>query len=121
MIKKLIVISLLSLAVVIGAAYFVLWPLAQQYLAAVNTVLTPALENVQESLPNVSPEGVAGIGDLIAVLPILESIGLEMLSQIKELSAGGVTVEEAQQALDILRKRLSVDELVQLRTLLNLQ
>ena len=121
MIKKLIVLSFVCMALVIGVSHFVLWPLAQQYLAAVNTVLQPALENVSEALPVLPPEGVAGIGGLIAALPILESIGVEALGQIKELSADGVTIEEAQQALDILRKQLSAEELANLRALFNLQ
>ena len=76
MIKKLIVLSFLCLIVVIGIVYFILWPLTQQYLTAVNTVLQLTLENVSGSLLAVPPEGVAGIGGLIAVLPILESVGV---------------------------------------------
>jgi hypothetical protein len=118
MIKNLMVLLLLCLAIVIGVTYFILWPLALQYVTAVTTVLQPALENIQESIPALTPDGELGVGGLIAILPVLERIGVEGLVQIKEIAAGGVTKEEAQQALDILRKHLSAEELLQLRTLL---
>ncbi|RJX24836.1 MAG: hypothetical protein C4554_08165 [Dethiobacter sp.] len=119
MIKKLLLL-ILCLFIIVGAAYYILWPMAQQYLAAVNIVLQPAIENIRETLPAVAPKEVAGIGDLIAILPILERIGVEGLVQIKEIAAGGVTREEAQQALDILSKQLSPEEIARLKALLNL-
>lgn len=121
MIKKLLIFSFLCLVILIGAGYFILWPLAQQYLATVSTVLRPALESVAEPLQVLPPEGVTGISDLIAVLPVLQKIGMDTLTQISELAAGGVTMEEAQQALDILRNQLSSEELAQLLAVFNLQ
>jgi hypothetical protein len=120
-IKKLMILSLLCLTIVIGGTYFIIWPMALQYLTAITTVFQPAIENIQESIPALPQEGEVGFGGLIAILPILKSIGTEGLVQIKEIAEGGVTKEEAQQALDILLKQLSADELLQLRTLLNIQ
>lgn len=119
MIKKLIILSFLCLAILVGAAYYLLWPLAQQYLATVANVLQPAIENIADPklLP---PEGGMGLGGLIAVLPILQKIGIETLIQIRELTADGVTMEEAQQAMDILRNRLSAEELAKLLAAFNL-
>ncbi|MBS3902681.1 MAG: hypothetical protein KGZ54_11795 [Dethiobacter sp.] len=121
MIKKLVIFSVLSLAILIASAYFLLWPLAQQYLATLISVLRPAMENVAEPLQVLPQEGVSGVAELIALLPVLEKIGLETLTQISELAADGVTIEEAQQALDILRNQLSSEELSQLLTVFNLQ
>ncbi|MBS3885644.1 MAG: hypothetical protein KGZ41_01750 [Dethiobacter sp.] len=121
MIKKLVIFSVLCLAILVGATYFILWPLAQQYLATVSNVIRPALENVAEPLQVLPPEGVGGIAELIAILPVLQKIGMETLAQISELAADGVTIEEAQQALDILRTQLSAEELRQLLTVFNLQ
>ena len=121
MIKKLMILFLLCLTIVIGAAYFVIWPLAQQFLAAADTVLQPALANMQEALPALPQEGELGIVGLIALLPILERLGVEGISQIQQLAADGIIGEEAQQVLDILRERLSAEELSQLRSLLNIQ
>lgn len=121
MIKKLVIFSVLCLAILIGGAYFILWPLAQQYLASMSAVLRPALENVTEPLQVLPPEGVGGIAELVAIWPLLEKIGLETFTQISELAADGVTIEEAQQALDILRNQLSAEELAQLLAVFNLQ
>jgi len=120
MIKVFLIIVVLLLAIIIGAVYFVLWPLAQQYLVAITAVLQPVLESVSETLPAVPPEGVEGIAGLLGLLPILESIGADVLGQFKELAAGGVTIEEAQQALDILRQKLPAEDLAFLLALLNL-
>lgn len=120
MIKKLMILSLLCLTIIIVGAYFIVWPMALQYLTAITTVLQPAIENIQESIPALPPEGEVGVGGLIALLPIIERIGAEGLVQIKEIAEGGVTKEEAQQALNILRKQLSAEELSQLRALLKL-
>ena len=121
MIKKIVIFSVLCLAIFAGATHFILWPMAQQYLATVSHVLRPALENVAEPLQVLPPEGVGGVGELIAVLPVLQKIGMETLAQISGLAADGVTIEEAQQALDILRTQLSAEELRQLLTAFNLQ
>jgi hypothetical protein len=121
MIKKLVIFSVISLAVLIASAYFFLWPLAQQYLATLSNVLRPALEDVTQPLEVLPQEGVGGIAELIAILPILGKIGLETLAQLSELAADGVTIEEAQQALDVLRNQLSSEELSQLLTVFNLQ
>jgi len=121
MLKKIMILFLLCLTIVIGAAYFVLWPMAQQFLAAANTVLQPALANMQEALPALPPEVEPGIGSLIALLPLLERLGVEGITQIQQIAAGGITGEEAQQALDILRNQLSEEQLMQLRALLNIQ
>ncbi|MFW0860511.1 MAG: hypothetical protein AAGT88_00125 [Dethiobacter sp.] len=121
MIKKLVVFSFLCLTLLIAAAYFVLWPMAQQSLATLSSVLRPALENVAEPLQILPQEGASGIIELLAILPVLEKIGLDTLTQISELATDGVTIEEGQQALDILRKQLSAEELSQLLTVFNLQ
>jgi len=121
MIKKIVIFFFLCLAILVGAAYFILWPLAQQYLASVSAVLRPAVENIAEPLQVLPPEGVGGIGELIAILPLLEKIGMETFAQISELAADGVTMEEAQQALEILRNQLSAEELAQLLAVFNLQ
>lgn len=121
MIKKLVVFSFLCLTLLIAAAYFVLWPMAQQSLATLSNVLRPALENVAEPLQVLPQEGVSGIVELLAILPVLEKIGLDTLTQISELATNGVTIEEGQQALDILRNQLSAEELSQLLTVFNLQ
>jgi hypothetical protein len=93
----------------------------QQHLATVSSVLRPALENVAEPLQVLPQEGVSGITELVAILPLLGKIGLEPLAQISEFAADGVTIEEARQALDILRNQLSAEELSQLLTAFNLQ
>lgn len=121
MIKKLVVFSVLCLTILIASAYFLLWPMAQQHLATVSSVLRPALENVAEPLQVLPQEGVSGITELVAILPLLGKIGLEPLAQISEFAADGVTIEEARQALDILRNQLSAEELSQLLTAFNLQ
>ncbi|MBS3975697.1 MAG: hypothetical protein KGZ75_03080 [Syntrophomonadaceae bacterium] len=118
MIKTLIILLFLCLTIIVGAVYFIIWPLALQYLNAVSTVLQPALESVSGALPAVPVEGIEGIGGLIALLPVLQTLGIETLGQINELAAGGVTAEEVQQALVILRDKLSVEELTHLRSLL---
>jgi len=121
MLKAFLIIFILCFAIIFGGIYFVLWPLAQQYLDAISAVLQPVLESALETLPAVPPEGIEGIGGLIGLLPILERIGADVLGhQFKELAAGGVTIEEAQQALDILRQKLPAEDLAFLLALLNL-
>lgn len=121
MIKIIMVLLLICLTIVIGAAYFVIWPMAQQFLAAANAVLQPALANMPDALPALPQDVALGIEGLIALLPILERLGMEGITQIQQLATGGITGEEAQQALDILRNQLSEEQLRQLRTLLNIQ
>lgn len=118
MLGKLLVLFALFLAMVIGAAYYVLWPLAQQYLTAVKAALVPAVESVRETVPALPTE--VGLDGLLAILPLLERIGLEGLAQIKGLAEGGITAEEAQQALEILQQQLSAEELSRLKSLLNI-
>ncbi|GFP26386.1 hypothetical protein HKBW3S25_01879 [Candidatus Hakubella thermalkaliphila] len=99
----------------------VLWHLAHQSLASLSNVLQPALQNVAEPLQVLPQEGASGIAEFVAILPVLEKIGLDTLTQISELAADGVTIEEAQQALDILRNQLSAEELSKLLTVFNLE
>ncbi len=120
MLIKVLLILVLCLVIIVGAAYFFLWPIAQQGLTVVSTVLQPAVENVQDALPGVTPEKFPGTSDLIAVLPILERIGVERLVQIQQIAADGVTADEAQQILDILSEQLSPEEIARLKELLNL-
>ncbi|MEW6663322.1 MAG: hypothetical protein ACOY9Y_05580 [Bacillota bacterium] len=126
MLKKLLLLFTLCLAIclaiVVGVAYFWLWPMAQQYLASIGAVLQQSYGNIEKSLPVLFPEGEAlGLKGLVSLLPILEKIGAEGLVQIKELAAGGFTMDEAQQALEILRNQLSTEEISQLRELFNMQ
>ncbi|HSW67492.1 MAG TPA: hypothetical protein VLH16_02830 [Bacteroidales bacterium] len=121
MIKKIVIFVFLFLVILIGAAYFFLWPWAQQLLANMTAVVQPALETVAEPTQVLPPEGVTGVGEMLALLPILQKIGMDTLTQIQDLAAGGVTMEEAQQALDILREQLSAEELAQLLAVLNPQ
>jgi hypothetical protein len=117
MLKKLMVLLLLCLTIIIGGIYFILWPLALQYLTALNTVLQPAVENFRETVPALSPE--VNLQGLLAVLPILGQIGPEGLTMLTEVAEGGITPEEAQQVLDLLRRELSAEQLTQLKALLN--
>jgi hypothetical protein len=113
---KLLVLFTLLLTIVTGGVYFVLWPLAQQYLTAVKSALVPAVESIRDTVPALPPE--VGLDRMLTILPLLERIGLEGLAQIKLLAEGGITAEEAQQALGILRQQLSAEELNQLKSLL---
>lgn len=116
MLKKLLLLFTLCLAIAVGAAYFWLWPMAQQYLASIGAVLQQSHADIDKSLPILSPEGEAlGFKELASTLPILEKVGAEGLAQIYELAAGGFTTEEAQQALEILRNQLSAEEISQLQ------
>lgn len=122
MLKKLLLLFTVCLAIVVGVAYFWLWPMAQQYLASIDTVLQHSYGNIENPLPVLFPEGEAlGLDRLVSVLPILGKIGVEELLQIKELAAGGFTAEEARQALEILRSQLSTEEMSQLQELLKMQ
>ncbi|MCL5982610.1 MAG: hypothetical protein M1571_08915, partial [Firmicutes bacterium] len=95
MIKIIMVLLLICLTIVIGAAYFVIWPMAQQFLAAANAVLQPALANMPDALPALPQDVALGIEGLIALLPILERLGMEGITQIQQLATGGITGEEA--------------------------
>ncbi|MEW5921763.1 MAG: hypothetical protein AB1796_12625 [Bacillota bacterium] len=122
MLKKLLLLFALCLAIAVGAAYFWLWPMAQQYLASIGAVLQQSYGNIEKSLPILPSEGeVLGLDRLVSILLILGNIGAEGLLQIKELAADGFTMGEAQQALEILRNQLSTEEISQLRELLNMQ
>jgi hypothetical protein len=123
MLKTLIIVMLLGFAMVIGVVYFILWPLAVEYLSDIIAAITPALqpivETAQEVVP-VLPQSME-INNLIAIFPLLEQIGVERIGQLKALAEGGITKEEAQQALEILSQQLSPEELQQLKTLLNIK
>lgn|GEM_PF-1399343 len=109
----------LCLVIVAGAVYFWLWPMAQQYLASLNTILQQSPAAVEEILPALPTEDLGiGLSELLTALPILEQIGIDGLSQIQELAGAGFTGEEAQQALAILQEKLSAAELSQLQELL---
>lgn len=109
----------LCLVIVAGAVYFWLWPMAQQYLASLTTILQQSPAAVEEILPALPTEELGiGLGELLVALPIIEQIGIEGLTQIQELASAGFTAEEAQQALAILQERLSAAELAQLQELL---
>jgi hypothetical protein len=119
-----VVLLLLTFCLVIlaTAAYFWLWPMAQQYLASLNTILQQAYHNLEMALPALPAEvGSTGLDNLLAVLPILGQIGTAGLMQIQELAADGFTVEEAQQVIDILQNKLSPAQISQLLELLKTQ
>jgi len=114
-----LVFLVICLVIVAGAVYFWVWPMAQQQLASLSTILQQPPVGVEEILPALPTEELGiGLGELLAALPILEQIGIEGLSQIQELAEGGFTAEEAQQALAILQDKLSATELSQLQELL---
>lgn len=122
MLKKLLLLFTLCLAIAIGAAYFWLWPMAQQYLASIGAVLQQSYGNIEKALPVLPSEGeVLGLDRLVSILPILKKIGAEGLLQIKELAADGFTAEEARQVFEILRNQLSTQEISQLQELLKMQ
>lgn len=119
-----VALALLTLGLVILATvvYFWLWPMAQQYLASLNTILQQSFHNLETALPAL-PVEVEGINldKLLAVLPILGQIGAAGLMQIQELAADGFTMEEAQQVIEILQNKLSPAELSQMQELLKTQ
>jgi hypothetical protein len=117
MFKILVILILLSLAAIAGVTYFVLWPLALQAMAALTTVLQPAVENIRNVVPVLPPE--ISINDLLAAVPLLGQLGTEGITLLAEVAEGGITPEEAQQILDLLRQKLSAEELAQLKALLN--
>ncbi|MBT9172498.1 MAG: hypothetical protein DDT21_00882 [Syntrophomonadaceae bacterium] len=117
MLKILVVVVLLVLALVAAGVYFILWPLALQALAALTAVLQPAIENIREAVPALPPE--ISINDLLAAVPLLGQLGTEGLTLLTEVAEGGITPEEAQRVLDLLRQKLSAEELAQLKSLLN--
>jgi hypothetical protein len=117
MLKILVILILLGLAAIAGVTYFVLWPLALQAMAALTTVLQPAVENIRDAVPVLPPE--ISINDLLAAVPLLGQLGTEGLTLLTKVAEGGITPEEAQQILDLLRQKLSAEELAQLKALLN--
>lgn len=117
MLKILVIVVLLVLVLVAAGVYFILWPLALQALAALTAVLQPAIENIREAVPALPP--VISINDLLAAVPLLGQLGTEGLTLLTEVAEGGITPEEAQQVLDLLRQKLSAEELAQLKALLN--
>jgi len=119
MLKKLLLLLALCLAIVVGVAYFWLWPMAQQYLASIGGILQQSYGNIEKSLPALLPEGeTLGLDRLVSILPFLGKIGAEGLLQIKELAAGGFTAEEARQVFEILQNQLSTEEISRLQELL---
>lgn len=117
MLKILAILVVLGLVAIAGVSYFVLWPLALQYLTALNTVLLPAVENIQDVAPLLPPE--LNINNLLAVVPLLGQIGTEGLALLASAAEGGITPEEAQQVMDLLNQQLSAEQISELKTLLN--
>lgn len=117
MLKILVIMVLFVMALVTAGVYFILWPLALQVLAALSAVLLPAIENIREAVPVLPPE--ISINDLLAALPLIGQLGTEGLTLLTEVAKDGITPEEAQQILDLLRQKLSAEELAQLKALLN--
>jgi len=119
MLKKLVILLLLCLTVIIGGVYFILWPLAAQYLTAVSAVLQQSVGSLQEAVPALPPE--LSLDSLVSALPLLSQIGTETLVQLKGLADGGITAEEAEQALELLRRQLSAEQLEQLKAVFGIQ